>query len=105
MRRREVTILPEALRQWRNLRKLNQRDLARKASEFDGATVSESLIAAIETGLRQPSLLNAQGIADALSVPLRAIAIVHAKVDLPGEPPSAEAIKSLMAQWRDEVAA
>ena len=105
MRRREVTVLPEALRQWRKLRGLNQRDLARKASEFDGATVSESLIASIETGLRQPSLYNARGIAEALDVPLRAIAIVHVDADLPGEPPSLEAIKSLMAQWCDEAAA
>ena len=85
---------------------MNQRELARKASEFDGAAVSESLIASIETGLRQPSLLNAQGIAWALRVPLRAIAIVHTKdVALPGEPPSKEAIRSLIDQWRDEVAA
>lgn len=73
MRRREVRILPGALRSWRAERKMSQKQLA----EATGGTVSASQIAMIETGERQPSRLNAEDIAAALGVPLDAIAFVY----------------------------
>lgn len=72
-RRREVRVLPEALKSWRNERGWSQKTL----SEKTGGTVSAALIAMIETGDRQPSRLNAEDIAAALGVPLQAIAFVY----------------------------
>ncbi len=78
----QVTVLPAGLRAWRTERDLTQGALAKKAS------CSESLIALIETGKRQPGLGNAFAIARALGVPLEAFAIVH--VDLADTPAPAE---------------
>lgn len=72
-RRREVRVLPEALKSWRNERGWSQKEL----SEQTGKVVSAALIAMIETGDRQPSRLNAEDIAKALGVPLEAIAFVY----------------------------
>jgi transcriptional regulator with XRE-family HTH domain len=70
-RQQQVTVLPEALKAWRMERKLSQAGLAKMS------LCSEGLIAQIETGRRQPGLVNAISIAKALGVPLRAIAVVH----------------------------
>jgi len=70
-RQQQVTVLPEALKTWRKERSISQSQLASSAG------CSEGLIAQIETERRQPGLVNALGIARALGVPLRAIAIVH----------------------------
>lgn len=72
-RRREVRVLPAALKAWREQRGLTQKQLA----QLTGGTVSSALIAMIETGDRQPSRLNAEDIATALNVPLEAIAFVY----------------------------
>jgi transcriptional regulator with XRE-family HTH domain len=66
-------MLPGALRAWRAERKLSQKELA----EATGGRVSATLIAMIETGDRQPSRLNAQDLAEALGVPLDALAFVY----------------------------
>lgn len=73
MRRREVRVLPDALKTWRRERGFSQKMLA----ERTGGTVSPTAIAMIETGERQPSRLNAEDIAQALGVPLGAIAFVY----------------------------
>lgn len=69
---RDVTVLPDGMVAWRNERKLSQEALARAAK------VSEGLVALIETGRRQPTYGNAIRLADALGIPLRAFALVHA---------------------------
>lgn len=75
-------MLPGALKAWREVRgkqwnpdgkPLSQKQLAR----LTGGSVSQTLIAMIETGERQPSRLNAEDIARALDVPLDAIAFVY----------------------------
>lgn len=66
-------MLPGALRAWRSERKISQKEL----SERTGGRVSATLIAMIETGDRQPSRLNALDIAEALGVPLDALAFVY----------------------------
>lgn len=66
-------MLPDALQAWRKERGFSQKLLAEKT----GGAVSPTLIAMIETGDRQPSRMNAQDIADALGVPLTAIAFVY----------------------------
>lgn len=75
MRRKEVTVLPEALKAWRTQRGWTQKDLAIRSA------VSPTLIALIETNERQPSLTNALAIAKALDVPLRAFALLHVDVE------------------------
>lgn len=68
-------MLPAALKAWRRERSMSQSDLATSAQ------CSEGLVAQIETGRRQPGLVNAIAIAKALSVPLDAIALVHVATD------------------------
>lgn len=68
-------MLREALPAWRKVRGLTQEALAIKAG------CSPTLIALIETGKRQPGLVNAIAIARALEVPLRAFAVVHVDVE------------------------
>lgn len=75
MKERQVTVLPDGLRAWRAERGFSQADLAVRAD------CSETLIALIETGKRQPGLGNAIAIARALSVKLTAFAIVHVDVE------------------------
>ena len=79
-RRREVKMLPGALKAWREVRgaewnpdgkPLSQKQLAIRAG------VSPTLVAMIETGERQPSRLNAEDIATALKVDLDAIAFTY----------------------------
>lgn len=81
VRKGEVFIKPVRLRVFRELRGLSQAGLAAKATlalrESTGnpeASVSESLVALIETDRRQPSLRNAAALARALEVPLEAVA-------------------------------
>ena len=70
MRRQQVTVLPEGLRQWRKVRDITQVELAKRVG------CSDTLIALIETGRRQPGIENARAIADVLGVPLEAFALV-----------------------------
>ena len=67
---RDVTVLPDGLAAWRKERGLTQEGLARASK------VSEGLVALIESGRRQPSYGNAQRIAAALGVSLRAFALI-----------------------------
>lgn len=82
-RKGEVTIKGIRLVTYRKLRGLSQAGLAAKATlalaESGDAkgSVSESLVALIETNRRQPSLRNAEALALALDVPLEALADVH----------------------------
>lgn len=71
MRRREVRVLPQALKAWRAERGWSQKELAQRSG------VSAALIAMIETGERQPSRLNADDLATAFGVPLEARAFVY----------------------------
>lgn len=66
-------MLPVGLKAWRRERNLSQAGLAAAT----GHQVSEGLIAQIETGRRQPGLVNGRAIAAALGVELEAFAIVH----------------------------
>ena len=79
MRKRQVTIRPPTLRAFRQIRGWSQLRLAEAATAIagPGVSVSESLIALIETGRRQPSLATAQAIADGLGIPLDALAVVE----------------------------
>lgn len=67
----QVRVLPDALKAWRGERDLTQVELAKRVG------CSETLIALIETGRRQPGYENAVAIADTLGVKLTAIAIVE----------------------------
>lgn len=69
-KRKQVQVLPEGLREWRKVRDITQQALAKKVQ------CSDTLIALIETGRRQPGYENAVAIAAALGVPLEAFAIV-----------------------------
>lgn len=71
MRRREVRVLPGALKAWRAERGWSQKELAQRSG------VSAALVAMVETGERQPSRLNAEDLATALGVTLDAIAFVY----------------------------
>lgn len=80
-----VKVLPLAARHWRidHLR-LSQRSAAKRATDTETArrhvppvTVSESMIAMIETGCRQPSRLVADCLAEAYGIPVGAIALVE----------------------------
>jgi transcriptional regulator with XRE-family HTH domain len=75
VRQQQVTVLPLGLKAWRKERKFSQGALAERAG------CSETLIALIETGRRQPGLGNALAIAEALEVPLQAFAVVHVDLD------------------------
>lgn len=82
-RKGEVTIKGIRLATYRKLRGLSQAGLAAKATlafaevgDIRGS-VSESLVALIETDRRQPSLRNAEAIAAALDIPLEALADIH----------------------------
>lgn len=66
----QVQVLPEGLRAWRKQRDLTQVELAKRVG------CSETLIALIETGRRQPGIENARAIAEHLGVALEAFAIV-----------------------------
>ena len=70
MARQHVTVLPKGLKAWRNLRNVTQVELAKAVG------CSDTLIALIETGRRQPSIENAEAIAAALGVDLEAFAFV-----------------------------
>jgi transcriptional regulator with XRE-family HTH domain len=81
-RKGEVYVKPVRLSTFRKLANLSQAGLAAKATlalaeggDIKGS-VSESLVALIETGRRQPSLRNASALATALGVPLDALADV-----------------------------
>lgn len=69
-----VVVLPIAIKTWRRERGMTQLALA----EATGMKCSAGLIALIETGRRQPGLVNAIAIAQALEIPLAAIATVYA---------------------------
>jgi transcriptional regulator with XRE-family HTH domain len=71
VRKHQVTVLPAGLREWRKVRGLTQVELAKRAG------CSDTLVALIETGRRQPGIDNARAIADVLGVPLDAFAVVH----------------------------
>lgn len=79
---------PATLRAFRKKERMSQAALAAKSTELlresypddPDVGLSESLIALIETGRRQPSLRNAEALADALGVELEAIAEVGAAV-------------------------
>lgn len=70
MPKRQVQVLPAGLRAWRGVRDLTQVELARRAG------CSDTLIALIETGRRQPGYDNALAIAKVLGVELDAFALV-----------------------------
>lgn len=70
-RQQQVTVNPAAIRAWRKERGLSQAQLAKPSK------CSEGLIAQIETGRRQPGLVNALSIARALGVDLDVIAAIH----------------------------
>lgn len=84
-RKGEVTIKGIRLVTYRKLRGLSQAGLAAKATLAladagdPKGSVSESLVALIETNRRQPSLRNAEALALALDVPLEALADIHAE--------------------------
>ena len=86
-RKGEVTIKGIRLATYRKLRGLSQAGLAAKATlAFAEAgdirgSVSESLVALIETDRRQPSLRNAEALAAALDIPLEALADVNVPAD------------------------
>lgn len=72
-RQQQVTVLPGALKAWRRERGLSQSGLAAKCP-----SLSEGLIAQIETGRRQPGLTNAIELAKGLGLDdVGAIAFVH----------------------------
>lgn len=76
MRKGLVAIRPAALRAFRKKDRLSQSALASKATEIlrrqypddPEARISESLVALIETGRRQPSVRNAEALAAALEL-------------------------------------
>lgn len=72
VRRGKAEVIPEALRRWRDERKLSQSALAKKAR------CSEALITHAESGHRNLSLHSVIRIADALEVPISAIARINA---------------------------
>lgn len=72
MRKREVQVLPEAVKAWREQNGFSQADLANRMRP----PVSPTLIAMIELGQRGCSRTNAEAMALALGVPLGAIAFV-----------------------------
>lgn len=74
-RQQQVDLLPAAIKEWRRERGLSQSELAREAK------CSEGLIAQIETGRRQPGIVNAQNIAKALGVSLYALGRVFVDAD------------------------
>jgi transcriptional regulator with XRE-family HTH domain len=75
-------VLPLALSHWRKDHLLwSQETLARKASatplaRSNGISVSPSTVAMIESGKRQPSRLVAEVLAEAMSLPVGAFAVV-----------------------------
>lgn len=83
-----VRVRPATLRAFRKKERLSQAALAAKATDILRAAypddpdvgLSESLIALIETGRRQPSLRNGEAIAEALGVELEAIAELGAEL-------------------------
>lgn len=87
-RRGLVQVLPLAMKHWRvDHLGWSQRTAASRASRSayaraNGVKVSESAIAMIEAGLRQPSWDVSHAIADAYSIPVGAFAVV---VDEPEE--------------------
>ena len=70
MPKRQVQVLPTGLKAWRRERDLTQAELAKRVG------CSDTLIALIETGRRQPGYDNAIAIAELLGVELEAFAIV-----------------------------
>lgn len=89
MRKGLVAIRPAALRAFRKKDRLSQSALAIKATEilraqYPGdpeARISESLVALIETGRRQPSVRNAEALAAALD--LDDVAAIADIIDIP----------------------
>lgn len=81
------------LRAFRMCREISQAELARLATEElrlstgdDARSISESLVALIETGRRQPSKENGEAIAAALEVDFEAIGEVNGHAtSVPGE--------------------
>lgn len=82
----QVTLLPDALRSWRRVRALSQRQLAVDAG------CSEGLVSTIEAGYRQASLSVALRIAGALDVPLSAIGLLHVDVGALAPAPASEEV-------------
>jgi transcriptional regulator with XRE-family HTH domain len=76
--RRTVRVLPLAVKHWRTIHLgWTQKQLASLATETAmakaaGVTISPSTIAMIETGERQPSLVVAEAIAEAMGIQLGA---------------------------------
>lgn len=71
MARPTVTVLPKGLKAWRRVRDLTQHEVAKRVG------CSDTLIALIETGRRQPGYDNALAIAEVLDVDLEAFAVVE----------------------------
>jgi transcriptional regulator with XRE-family HTH domain len=83
-RKGEVSIKPATAVAFRLKCGLSQAGLAAKATlvlrQQTGdpeAGVSESLVALIETGRRQPSLRNAAALAEAMGIPVEALATIR----------------------------
>ena len=84
MRKGEVTVRAQTVRTIRKIRGFTQFGLAEAATEAlrvatgdNERSISESLIALIETNRRQPSRENGEAIAAALEVPFDAIGDVN----------------------------
>jgi transcriptional regulator with XRE-family HTH domain len=80
MRKGEVTVRGRAIAAFRRKDGMSQLALAEKATERlrsstgdDTRSISESLVALVETGRRQPSRENGEAIASALGIPFDAI--------------------------------
>ena len=71
-RRKECVVIPAAVVQWRKSRGLTQATLAERAN------VSEALIAHVENGRRNVSLVSLRKIAAALMVQPEALAVISA---------------------------
>lgn len=79
-KRKQVEVRPKALKFVRNVRGLTQVELAKMVG------CSETLIALIETGRRQPGIDNAELMAEALDVDLEVFAdVTDGDDDEPGE--------------------
>lgn len=83
MSKGEIVVNPATLKAFRRKEHLSQAALAARATDIlqaagdTTAGLSESLIALVETGRRQPSRANAEAIAQALGVDVDAIATLQ----------------------------
>lgn len=84
MRKGEVTVRGRTISAFRKIREMSQARLAEVATDHlrestgdPARSISESLIALVETGRRQPSRENGEAIAAALAIPFEAIGDVN----------------------------